>query len=98
MAFAKRTVLAAIAAMSMRTMPLRSQLLFFAGTFFLFMPTGLLTDVAAMGATPIGRLVASSLLAGGATIVYVIVARYSRRLIAVVIPIHMSTIAGPPGL
>jgi len=73
----------------MRTMPLRSQLLFFAGTFFLFMPTGLLTDVAAMGATPIGRLVASSLLAGGATIVYVIVARYSRRLIAVVIPIHM---------
>jgi hypothetical protein len=73
----------------LRTMPVRSQLLFFAGTFFLFLPTGLLTDVSALGATPVPRLIASSVVAGAATIAYVLVARYSRRWIAALIPVHV---------
>jgi hypothetical protein len=86
-------------------MPVRSQLIFFIGTFLLFLPTGLLTDVSALGATPIPRLIASSVVAGAATVAYVLVARYSRRWIAALIPLHVvGTIAlnralgplGPP--
>jgi serine phosphatase RsbU (regulator of sigma subunit) len=74
----------------LRTMPVRSQLLFFIGTFFLFLPTGLLTDVSALGRTPVARLVASSVLAGGVTIVYILVARYSRKWWTAAIPIHIA--------
>jgi sigma-B regulation protein RsbU (phosphoserine phosphatase) len=70
-------------------MSVRSQLLFFAGTFCLFMPTGLLTDVAAMGRTPVPRLIASSVLAGLATVAYVLVARFDRRLILLLLPAHV---------
>jgi serine phosphatase RsbU (regulator of sigma subunit) len=71
-------------------MSLRSQLLFFTGTFFLFLPTGLLTDVAALGATPVPRLIATSVLAGLVTIAYVLVARVDRRLIMLLVPVHIA--------
>jgi serine phosphatase RsbU (regulator of sigma subunit) len=77
----------------MRTMPLRSQLLFFAGTFFVFLPTGLLTDVTAQGATPVGRLVLSSVIAGGTAVAYTVVARYGAGWMAVLAPVHFFAVA-----
>ena len=77
----------------LRAMPLRSQLLFFAGTFFVFLPTGLLTDVAKLGATPAGRLALSSLIAGGTAVAYVVVARFGTGWMAVLAPIHFFGVA-----
>ena len=77
----------------MRTMPVRSQLLFFAGTFFVFLPTGVLTDVTALGATPVGRLVLSSVIAGGTAVVYTVVARFGAGWMAVLAPIHFFGLA-----
>ena len=74
-------------------MPLRSQLLFFAGTFFVFLPTGLLTDVSKLGATSASRLALSSLIAGGTAVAYVVVARYGAGWMAVLAPIHFSGVA-----
>ena len=54
----------------MRSMPLKAQLLFYAGTFFVFLPTGLLTDVSELGATPVGRLVLASVIAGATAVAY----------------------------
>jgi sigma-B regulation protein RsbU (phosphoserine phosphatase) len=73
----------------MRTMPVRSQLLFFIGTFFLFVPTGLLTDVSAMGRTPVLQLTVLTLIAGGATIAYVLVARYRQSWIPLLLVVHI---------
>jgi len=73
----------------MRTMPVRSQVLFFVGTFFLFVPTGLLTDVSAMGRTPVLRLAVSTLIAGGATIAYVLVARHRQSWIPLLLVVHI---------
>ncbi len=70
-------------------MPVRSQLLFFAGTFFVFLTTGLLTDVAKLGATPAGRLVLSCIVAGGTAVAYVAVARFGAGWMAVLAPIHI---------
>lgn len=87
----------------MHTMPVRSQVLFFIGTFFLFAPTGLLTDVSALGGTPVPLLVVSSVVAGLATIVYVLVGRRNRKWIPVVILVHilvmgaMTRFLGPMG-
>ena len=87
----------------MRTMPVRSQLLFFIGTFFLFVPTGLLTDVSAMGRTPVPRLIASTLIAGGATIAYVLVARHRQSWIPLLLVVHiggmtlLNRVLGPLG-
>ena len=77
----------------MRTMPVRSQLLFFIGTFFLFVPTGLLTDVSAMGRTPVPQLIASTLIAGGATIAYVLVARHRQSWIPLLLVVHIGGMA-----
>ena len=73
----------------MRTMPVRSQLLFFTATFFIFMPGGLLTDVPALGATPIPRLVISTVIAGATSVAYVLVARYGAQWMAVLAPFHI---------
>jgi hypothetical protein len=72
----------------LRSMPLRSQLLFFAGTFFVFLPTALLTDVAKLGATPVGRLTLSCVIAGGTAVAYTAVARFGAGWMAVLAPIH----------
>ncbi|MEO5819088.1 MAG: hypothetical protein ABIT71_01170 [Vicinamibacteraceae bacterium] len=78
----------------MRALPLRSQLLFFAGTFFVFLPTGLLTDVAKLGATPVGRLVLSSIIAGSTAVAYTAVARFGAGWMAVLAPFHFFGVAG----
>jgi serine phosphatase RsbU (regulator of sigma subunit) len=70
-------------------MPVRSQLLFFTATFFIFLPGGLLTDVPALGATPVPRLVISTVLSGLTSVAYVLVARYGAQWMAVLAPIHI---------
>src|SRR5829696_1375982 len=77
----------------MRAMPMRSQLLFFAGTFFVFLPTGLLTDVAKLGATSAGRLGLSCLIAGATAVAYVVVARFGAGWMALLAPIHFFGVA-----
>jgi serine phosphatase RsbU (regulator of sigma subunit) len=73
----------------LRGLPLRSQLLFFAGTFFVFLPTGLLTDAAELGATPPGRLVLASLIAGATAVAYTVVARFGAIWMAALVPFHV---------
>jgi serine phosphatase RsbU (regulator of sigma subunit) len=82
----------------LRATPLRSQLLFFAGTFFVFLPTGLLTDVSELGATPPGRLVLASVIAGGTAIAYIVVARYGVIWMAVLAPFHVWGLASLNGV
>lgn len=87
----------------LRTMPARSQILFFVGTFFLFLPTGLLQDVGALGRMPTAQLVVSSILAGIATPIYVVAARQGGRWIPLIILAHiggwmlLTRALGPPG-
>ena len=82
----------------MRTTPLRSQLLFFAGTFFVFLPTGLLTDVAELGATPLGRLVLACVIGGGTAVAYTVVARFGAIWMAVLAPFHVLGLAALDGV
>jgi serine phosphatase RsbU (regulator of sigma subunit) len=82
----------------MRTTPLRFQLLFFAGTFFVFLPTGLLTDVSELGATPPGRLVLASVIAGGTAVAYTAVARFGAIWMAVLAPFHVLGLAAMNGV
>ena len=70
-------------------MPVRSQILFFTATFFIFMPSGLLTDVPELGATPVTRLAISSVIAGITAVAYVMVARFGAQWMAVLAPIHI---------
>jgi serine phosphatase RsbU (regulator of sigma subunit) len=77
----------------LRTTPIRVQLLFFAGTFFVFLPTGLLTDVAELGATPPGRLALASVIAGATAVAYTVVARYGAIWMAVLAPFHVFGLA-----
>jgi serine phosphatase RsbU (regulator of sigma subunit) len=82
----------------MRSTPIRSQLLFFAGTFFVFLPTGLLTDVSELGATPPGRLVLASVIAGGTAVAYTVVARFGAIWMAVLAPFHVLGLAALDGV
>ena len=82
----------------MRTTPVRLQLLFFAGTFFVFLPTGLLTDVSELGATPPGRLVLASAIAGGTAVAYTVVARFGAIWMAVLAPFHVLGLAALGGV
>jgi serine phosphatase RsbU (regulator of sigma subunit) len=67
-----------------QAMPLRSQVLFLVGVFCLFMPSGLLADIPAMGANGPVRLTASAISAGAIAMTYVVVAsRWPRWLVAV---------------
>jgi len=77
----------------MRSMPLKAQLLFYAGTFFVFLPTGLLTDVSELGATPVGRLVLASVIAGATAVAYIVVARFGTIWMAVLAPFHVFGLA-----
>jgi serine phosphatase RsbU (regulator of sigma subunit) len=73
----------------LRATPIRLQLLFFAGTFFVFLPTGLLTDVSELGATPPGRLLLASVIAGGTAVAYTVAARFGTIWMAVLAPFHV---------
>jgi serine phosphatase RsbU (regulator of sigma subunit) len=79
-------------------MPLRSQLLFFGGTFFVFLPTGLLTDVSELGATPPGRLILASVLGGATAVAYTAVARFGAVWMAVLAPFHVLGLAALNGV
>jgi serine phosphatase RsbU (regulator of sigma subunit) len=82
----------------LRTTPIRAQLLFFAGTFFVFLPTGLLTDVSELGATPPGRLVLASVIAGGTAVAYTVAARFGTIWMAVLAPFHVLGLAALNGV
>jgi serine phosphatase RsbU (regulator of sigma subunit) len=82
----------------LRAMPLGAQLLFFAGTFFVFLPTGLLTDVSEVGATPPGRLVLASVIAGLTAVAYTAVARFGAIWMAVLAPFHVLGLAALNGV
>jgi serine phosphatase RsbU (regulator of sigma subunit) len=73
----------------LRTTPIRLQLLFFAGTFFVFLPTGLLTDMSELGATPPGRLALACVIGGATAVAYTVVARYGAIWMAVLAPVHV---------
>ena len=77
----------------LRDMPLSAQLLFYGGTFFVFVPTGLLTDVSELGATPVGRLALASAIAGATAVAYTVVARYGTIWMAVLAPFHVLGLA-----
>jgi serine phosphatase RsbU (regulator of sigma subunit) len=82
----------------LRTTPIRLQLLFFAGAFFVFMPTGLLTDVAELGAMPPGRLVLACAIGGATAVAYTVVARYGAIWMAVLAPFHVFGLAALDGV
>lgn len=81
----------------------RSYGLFLAGVFFTFLPAGLLTDIARLGANGPIRLVANGLFAGGIAVAYVVVVWHRPRLLAVLVALHIAFaiefdgIFGPPG-
>jgi len=57
-----------------KSLPLPSYLMFLLGVFFIFMPTGLLTDIVNNGFNPPLRLLESALLSGGLSVLYLVVA------------------------
>jgi serine phosphatase RsbU (regulator of sigma subunit) len=87
-----------------RSIPQSSHALFLIGAFFMFVPAGLLTDIAVLGANRPARLAASALLSGGLAISYILVIRRRLRWLPVLIALHVivlsqfDRIAGPVGL
>jgi hypothetical protein len=71
-----------------RGVPARSHLFFLVGVFFLFVTSGLLTDVSRLGANSPARLMASSISAGGLAVAYVASVQTWRRYVPVVIGVH----------
>ena len=63
--------------------------MFLAGVFFTFLPAGLLTDIAQLGANDAVRLAAHVLFAGGMAMTYVIVVRHQPRLLPVLVGFHI---------
>jgi sigma-B regulation protein RsbU (phosphoserine phosphatase) len=74
-------------------MPARSQALFLAGTFLLFLPAGLLSDIAALGAKPLSRLVLTSLMSGGIAVAYMLITRYRVRWLPILVVAHVAASA-----
>lgn len=81
----------------------RSYVLFLAGVFFTFVPAGLLTDIARLGANGPLRLAANGLFAGGVAVAYVLIVRHWPRLLPVLVvlqvvfTIESNRIVGPLG-
>ena len=81
----------------------RSYALFLAGVFFTFLPAGLLTDIARLGANGPVRLVANGVFAGGVAVVYILVVRQWPRVLPVLVALHVLSgiefdrIVGPLG-
>lgn len=67
----------------------RSYAMFLAGVFFTFLPTGLLTDIAQLGANSPSRLVASALYAGTLVVAYVVVVRFRPRFLPILVGLHV---------
>ena len=81
----------------------RSYALFLAGVFFTFLPAGIITDIARLGANGPLRLVANGLFAGGIAVIYIIVVRHWSPLLPVLVALHILSaievdrIVGPLG-
>jgi serine phosphatase RsbU (regulator of sigma subunit) len=56
-----------------RSIPTRSYAIFLFGVFFMFLPTGLLGDIAGQGSSPPLRLVLSMILSGTISVAYIVV-------------------------
>src|SRR5881396_512608 len=61
-----------------KSTPRVSSAIFLSGVFFMFLPVGLLGDIAHLGADPPSRVAANILFSGGIAAVYVLVARRPR--------------------
>ncbi|MEP6917362.1 MAG: SpoIIE family protein phosphatase, partial [Acidobacteriota bacterium] len=72
-----------------RSVPASSNLIFLAGVFFMFVPAGLLGDIAVMGASPASRLVIMALLSGMLAVSYVLVIRHRPRWLPLLIVVHL---------
>ena len=70
-------------------MPASSHAVFLAGVFFMFAPSGLLSDIPQMGASGPVRLAASVVFAGGIAVAYVTALRLRPRWLLVVIGAHL---------
>jgi serine phosphatase RsbU (regulator of sigma subunit) len=81
----------------------RSYVLFLAGVFFTFLPAGLLTDIARLGANDPLRLTVNALFSGGVAVAYVLVVRHRPRLLVVLVALQIffalefDRLFGPPG-
>lgn len=67
----------------------RSYALFLAGVFFTFVPTGLLADIARLGANGPIRLAAAALYAGAIAVTYVLVVGRRPRFVPVLVALHI---------
>jgi serine phosphatase RsbU (regulator of sigma subunit) len=76
-----------------RSVPTSSNLIFLAGVFVMFVPAGLLSDIAVLGASPPSRLVITALLSGSLAVAYVLVIRHRPRWLALLIVIHVVVVA-----
>src|SRR4029453_3353898 len=88
---------------SWKSMSRRSYGLFLAGVFFTFLPAGILTDIARLGANGPLRLVANGMFAGVIAVIYVIVVRHWSPLLPLLVGLHIlwsiefDRIVGPLG-
>src|SRR5882672_7308037 len=88
---------------SWKSMSPRSYALFLTGVFFTFLPAGLLTDIARLGANGPIRLAANALLAGAVAVVYVLVVHRLPRLFPLLVALHIAValkgdrLVGPVG-
>jgi phosphoserine phosphatase RsbU/P len=88
---------------SWKAMSRRSYILFLAGVFFTFLPAGLLTDIARLGANDLTRLTVNALFSGGVAVAYVLVVRHRPRLLVllvalqIVFTLEFDRLFGPPG-
>jgi hypothetical protein len=75
-----------------QSMPSASYAVFLGGVFLMFLPVGLLGDIANQGSDSPSRLVAEMLFSGGLAVAYVLASRRPAWLLAV-IPIHVLGVA-----
>lgn len=76
-----------------RSIPTPSNVIFLAGVFMMFIPAGLLTDIAVLGGNPAARLIASALLSGSLAVAYVVVFRYRPRWTLLLIAVHVLVVS-----
>src|SRR5262245_53279183 len=87
-----------------RSMPWLSYAVFLTGVFALFLPAGLLTDIPKLGANSPRRLVSTALLSGGLAVAYMILGRFHRKWLPLLVAMHVLVVAqfdrlvGPVGV
>jgi len=68
----------------------RSYALFLTGVFFTFLPAGLLTDIASLGANGPIRLAANAFMAGAVAVAYVLVVHRRPRFLPLLVALHIA--------